>query len=100
MKKESLTKKIARLAIFLALGIVLNIIESMIPSGFISWDAVDPGRISVIPIEMAKGLEFESIIVVSNFMSNNEKYIAFTRALENLYVAESIQAKLVESMAR
>ena len=31
MKKESLTKKIARLAIFLALGIVLNIIESMIP---------------------------------------------------------------------
>lgn len=31
MKKENLTKKIARLAIFLALGIVLNIIESLIP---------------------------------------------------------------------
>lgn len=31
MKKESLTQKIVRLAIFLALGIVLNIVESMIP---------------------------------------------------------------------
>ena len=31
MKKESLTHKIVRLAIFLALGIVLNIVESMIP---------------------------------------------------------------------
>ena len=31
MKRETLTHKIVRLAIFLALGIVLNIIESMIP---------------------------------------------------------------------
>ena len=31
MKKESLTHKIVRLAIFLAMGIVLNIVESMIP---------------------------------------------------------------------
>ena len=31
MKKETLTHKIVRLAIFLALGIVLNIVESMIP---------------------------------------------------------------------
>ena len=31
MKKESLTHKIVRLAIFLALGIVLNIVESLIP---------------------------------------------------------------------
>ena len=31
MKKESLVHKIVRLSIFLALGIVLNIIESLIP---------------------------------------------------------------------
>ena len=31
MRKESLTRKIVRLAIFLALGIVLNIVESLIP---------------------------------------------------------------------
>lgn len=31
MKKESLTNKIVRLSIFLALSIVLNIVESMIP---------------------------------------------------------------------
>ena len=72
-------------------------IESMINPELISWDAVDPGRISVIPIEMAKGLEFESVIVISNFMSENEKYIAFTRALESLYVAESVNAKLIKS---
>jgi hypothetical protein len=29
-------------------------------------------------------------------MSENEKYISFTRALENLYVADAAQAKLVE----
>ena len=73
------------------------IIESMISADLISWDCVDPGRISVIPIEMAKGLEFESVIVVSNFMSDNEKYIAFTRALENLYVADAVEAKLAEN---
>ena len=69
----------------------------MISPDLISWDSVDPSRISVIPIEMAKGLEFESVIVVSNFMSDNEKYIAFTRALESLYVAESVNAKLIET---
>lgn len=31
MRKETLTQKIVRLAIFLAMGIVLNIVESMIP---------------------------------------------------------------------
>ena len=31
MKKESLTQKIVRLAIFLAMGVVLNIVESLIP---------------------------------------------------------------------
>lgn len=31
MKKESLTQKIVRLAIFLAMGVVLNIVESFIP---------------------------------------------------------------------
>jgi len=72
-------------------------IESLINPELISWDAVDPGRISVIPIEMAKGLEFEIVIVISNFMSDNEKYIAFTRALESLYVAESASAKLIEA---
>ena len=31
MKRHSMTQKIVRLAIFLAMGIVLNIVESMIP---------------------------------------------------------------------
>ena len=31
MKKETITHKIVRLSIFLAMGIVLNIIESLIP---------------------------------------------------------------------
>lgn len=41
---------------------------------------------NVITIDDAKGLEFRTVIVLSGRMSHNEKYIAFTRALDGLYV--------------
>ena len=41
---------------------------------------------NIICIDDAKGLEFNTVIVLSGRMSRNEKYIAFTRALDNLYV--------------
>jgi hypothetical protein len=37
-------------------------------------------------IDDAKGLEFSSVIVLTGRMSRNEKYIAFTRALDDLFV--------------
>lgn len=38
----------------------------------------------------AKGLEFSSVIVLSGRMSRNEKYIAFTRALDDLYIYSEV----------
>lgn len=43
-------------------------------------------RWNIININDAKGLEFSSVIVLSNRMSRNEKYIAYTRALDELFI--------------
>ena len=43
-------------------------------------------RWNIIKIDDAKGLEFSSVIVLAGRMSRNQKYIAFTRALDDLYV--------------
>lgn len=47
-------------------------------------------RWNIISIDDAKGLEFSSVIVLSGRMSRNEKYIAFTRALDDLYIYPDI----------
>lgn len=47
-------------------------------------------RWNIITIDEAKGLEFSSVIVLSGRMSRNEKYIAFTRALDDLYIYEEM----------
>ena len=49
-------------------------------------DAVDDNKISVITVEMAKGLEFEKVVVITDGMTINEKYISFTRALDKLSI--------------
>lgn len=47
-------------------------------------------RWNIICIDDAKGLEFSSVIVLSGHMSRNEKYIAFTRALDDLYIYSEV----------
>lgn len=37
-------------------------------------------------IEQVKGIEFDSVIVFEDKMTKNEKYIAYTRALNDLYI--------------
>lgn len=44
------------------------------------------GIYNVIPISLAKGLEFEKVIVFQKGMSENEFYVACTRAITELYV--------------
>lgn len=41
---------------------------------------------NLMTIEQAKGLEFQTVFAISGRMSMNEKYIAYTRALNELYV--------------
>ncbi|WP_353507449.1 ATP-binding domain-containing protein [Faecalibaculum rodentium] len=40
----------------------------------------------MLTVEEAKGLEFYSVLVFPEGMSNNELYVAFTRALHELTV--------------
>lgn len=43
-------------------------------------------RWNLMTVEQAKGLEFNTVFAVSHHMGENEKYVAFTRALDCLYV--------------
>ena len=49
---------------------------------------INPGKWNIMTVDQVKGLEFEAVIAVSGRMTNNEKYIAYTRALNELYVYE------------
>lgn len=44
------------------------------------------GKISVLTVEQAKGLEFDCVYVYDKYMNKNEKYISYTRALKKLVV--------------
>lgn len=44
----------------------------------------------IFQIDDAKGLEFSTVIVLSGRMSRNEKYIAYTRALDELFVYSDV----------
>lgn len=48
--------------------------------------ALYPNHWNMMTVGQAKGLEFETVIVFSAGMSENEKYIAYTRALDELYI--------------
>ena len=37
---------------------------------------------------MAKGMEFRYVVVDPDEMTENDKYIAYTRAMEKLYIVE------------
>ncbi len=49
-------------------------------------DQMGNGRICVSYVDEVKGIEFDTVFVVANGLSNNEKYIAYTRALSELTI--------------
>ncbi len=52
------------------------------------FDRIDTKKVSVITVEESKGLEFDAVIVISSQMTMNERYISYTRALDNLIIAD------------
>lgn len=44
---------------------------------------------NLMTVEQAKGLEFRTVFAVTGRMDENEKYIAYTRALDELYVYDA-----------
>lgn len=61
-------------------------LRSLLVGQDVSWYSVDDKRLSVLSVETAKGLEFEAVVAIVDQMSNNEKYISYTRALDRLAV--------------
>ncbi len=49
-------------------------------------DTIGNGRIAIMYVDEVKGIEFDKVFVVSNKMTRNEKYIAYTRALTELII--------------
>ena len=59
-----------------------------------SWGEVKSGKVSVVDVESAKGLEFDAVVVIMNGMNDNELYVACTRALDNLMTVQVENASL------
>ena len=57
-------------------------------SGNTIFGKVDNSKISVITVEESKGLEFDAVMAICTQMSSNEKYVAYTRALDNLIITD------------
>lgn len=60
--------------------------EELLPDSIVKiiGDKMDNGFIAFMYVDEVKGIEFDKAYVVSNKMSRNEKYIAYTRALSEL----------------
>lgn len=58
------------------------------------------GQIAVVYVDEVKGVEFDTVFVVPNGMTKNEKYIAFTRALSDLTIVydEDLDSVVAEEL--
>ena len=86
-----------RTAIIYRYGVkeIQDALHELLKDADVSWSVVDNNKLSVISVETAKGLEFEEVVAIVSQMTNNEKYISFTRALNNLVVVrDSYTAEL------
>ncbi|MBO5335385.1 MAG: hypothetical protein J6A87_05345, partial [Clostridia bacterium] len=50
---------------------------------------VSKSKINIMTVYESKGLEFSAVAVIPDHMSDNERYIAYTRALQYLTVVET-----------
>lgn len=50
---------------------------------------LDRDKLNILHISQVKGLEFEEVYVLPNDMSENEKYVAYTRALDKLVIVQN-----------
>lgn len=55
----------------------------------VCWNEIVPEKICVLSVEVVKGLEFDAVVAVTQGMSNSEKYVTYTRALDHLNVVRA-----------
>lgn len=66
-----------------------QLLNESLDSTIMSWDKVKFGRISILSVTNAKGLEFDLAVVIPKGMVDNEKCFAYTRVVEQLIVVKS-----------
>ena len=66
---------------------IIRAIENAIPGKYII-NGIQENLISILSVEYAKGLEFDTVFVYGKGMDENRLYVAFTRALDSLTVCE------------
>ena len=52
-------------------------------------DVTTLNKANVLTVKQAKGLEYDTVFVYDNNLNRNEQYIAYTRALSELYIIKS-----------
>ena len=62
------------------------------------FNTIASSGISVITVEEAKGLEFDAVMVIENYMSINEQYVSYTRALDQLFVTSVENSQFDDSI--
>ena len=64
-------------------------IKQLVSSNQLVIDKIDPGFISIMYVDEIKGFEFEKVFIIKDGMTENELYIAATRALEKLVIVSA-----------
>ena len=69
--------------------VVISNIEAILPEQLLALcvkDKIEAEKASFMTVAEVRGLEFDTAIVFENDMTRNERYIAFTRSLSELYI--------------
>ena len=56
-------------------------------AGEVKWEKPTESDVAVLSVTQSKGLEFDGVLVIEDDMSQNELYVAYTRALDNLFTS-------------
>lgn len=69
--------------------VVISNFETILPEQLLALcvkDKIEAEKASFMTVAEVRGLEFDTAIVFENGMTRNERYIAFTRSLSELYI--------------
>ena len=63
-------------------------LEKEVPNGILSLNRISEDNVVLVNVEDIKGFEFEKIYCLYEGMADNERYVAYTRALQELVLVK------------